>query len=116
PGSKGDQGDPGPRGLQGLPGIQGDKGDKGDQGDPGPPGTLEGPLPLLDVANSAQATVRAGDFLFGASDRRGTPGRAIVDGTDSLNFNYGADWPLSAIWGNVIVDPVQFNHGDFIAG
>ncbi|HEU4456461.1 MAG TPA: tail fiber domain-containing protein [Longimicrobium sp.] len=46
----------------------------------------------LDVAETGAATVRATDFFFGHSARRGAPGRAIVDATRQLVVNYGGDW------------------------
>jgi len=47
----------------------------------------------LDTAESALATVRAFDFQLGHSQRRGSPGRALVDGTRQLIVNHSADWP-----------------------
>ncbi len=47
----------------------------------------------LDTAENSAAYVRATDFLFGHSSRRGAVGRALVDATRQLVVNYGADWP-----------------------
>lgn len=58
--------------------------------------TIEKQLTKLDVADNFTATVRAADFKLGYSDRRGSPGRALVDYKDNGNkiliLNYGGDW------------------------
>ena len=51
-----------------------------------------GQLTKLDVAERFTATVQAADFLLGYSGRRGSPGRALVDGGSRLIINYGPDW------------------------
>lgn len=56
-------------------------------------------LGKLDVAEQGAATIRAADLVFGHSGRRGTPGRAIVDGGSSLIVNYGSDWPRTDVHG-----------------
>lgn len=54
----------------------------------------------LDVGDNFVATVRAGDFFLGHSSRRGTPGRALVDLTDTLHLNFDSDWAKTVIGGN----------------
>lgn len=58
-----------------------------------------GTLSKLDVAEQWGATLRAADFTLGHSVRRGSPGRALVDGSSSLIVNYGSDWPATEIHG-----------------
>ncbi|MBK9756189.1 MAG: hypothetical protein IPO88_22370 [Nannocystis sp.] len=53
----------------------------------------------LNAAEQPAATVRASDFVFGHSTRRGQPGRALVDYTEALTVNYGIDWPITRIGG-----------------
>ncbi len=55
----------------------------------------------LDVSDNFTATIRCGDFCMGHSSRRGTPGRALVDGSNTLHLNYGADWANVSIGGKV---------------
>jgi hypothetical protein len=57
----------------------------------------------LDVAEQGAATIRASDLLFGHSQRRGTPARALVDGSTALVVNYGADWTRTDIHGPATV-------------
>lgn len=53
----------------------------------------------IDTANTFRVntvfTVSLGcaDFRIGHATRRKSPGRALVDGTDTLHLNYGPDWP-----------------------
>lgn len=55
--------------------------------------TYEGNLNKLDVAEGdAYARIRAHDLWFGHSTRRGSMGRALVDGGDKLIINYERDW------------------------
>lgn len=56
-------------------------------------------LAKLDVADNFSAVVRAGDFLFGHSTRRGTPGRALVDFGNELHLNFAGDWATTVIGG-----------------
>jgi hypothetical protein len=58
---------------------------------------VTGPLPGLDVADKFEASIRAADLFFGFSGRRGAPGRALVDSTDTLVFNYGPDWAKARV-------------------
>ena len=59
-----------------------------------------GQLNKLDVAESFEARVRAADLFLGHSSRRGTPGRALVDNTDTLHLNFASDWANTYIGGN----------------
>jgi hypothetical protein len=52
-----------------------------------------GALNKLEIADNFGAVVRCADFNIGHSSRRGTPGRALVDGANVLVLNYGNDWP-----------------------
>lgn len=62
-----------------------------------------GRLKKLDVEESFASTVRSADFMLGHSTRRGQPGRALVDFSNStLEVNYGADWQNVRINGNLI--------------
>lgn len=61
----------------------------------------EGTLNKLDVKDSFTATVRAADFLFGHSSRRGSPGKAMVDFSDRLHFNFADEWPYTILGGDV---------------
>ena len=54
----------------------------------------------LDAMENFTATVRAADFFFGHSGRRGSPGRALVDFTDTLHLNFASDWANTYIGGN----------------
>lgn len=47
----------------------------------------------LEVADKFTANVRCADFRIGHSARRRSPGRALVDFRDTLELNFGADWP-----------------------
>jgi len=47
----------------------------------------------LEVADNFTANVRCADFRIGHSTRRRSPGRALVDFRDTLELNFGADWP-----------------------
>lgn len=60
----------------------------------------DGTLHKLDVGDSFSAVVRAGDFAFGHSTRRGEPGRALVDLYPALHVNHG-DWPTTILGGEV---------------
>jgi predicted acyltransferase (DUF342 family) len=53
----------------------------------------------LNVAEQAAATIRASDFTFGHSTRRGQPGRALVDEGSALTVNYAGDWPTTRLGG-----------------
>ncbi|HEY0137502.1 MAG TPA: hypothetical protein VGB85_25635 [Nannocystis sp.] len=57
-------------------------------------------LNKLDVAENAEAVVRAYDFKIGHSTRRGSPGRALVDHAGALNVNFAGDWPITRLHGN----------------
>jgi hypothetical protein len=59
-----------------------------------------GQLNKFDVMENFTATVRAADFFFGHSGRRGSPGRALVDFTDTLHLNFASDWANTYIGGN----------------
>ena len=61
-----------------------------------------GQLNKFDVAENSFFTVRAADFLLGHSGRRGTPGRALVDLTDTLHLNFASDWANTYIGGNSV--------------
>ncbi len=73
------------------------------------PGTLQ--AGGLDIADNFNAFVRAADFYFGFSGRRGAPGRALVDGTTELHFNFGNDWANTVIGGNIIKLPGKVGIG-----
>ncbi len=68
-----------------------------------------GKLGKLDTTEQFTAAVRAADFYFGYSTRRGTPGRALVDdkgpnnpaGPRILAVNYASDWDETHIGGAV---------------
>jgi hypothetical protein len=55
--------------------------------------TIAGALNKLDIADNYTAIVRCADFLIGHSNRRRTPGRALVDATTVLGLNWENDWP-----------------------
>lgn len=75
-----------------------------------------GQLNKFDVAENFTATVRAADFLFGHSARRGAPGRALVDLTDTLYLNFANDWAHTFIGGdNVSVCTLTIRGGCDIA-
>jgi hypothetical protein len=75
-----------------------------------------GQLNKLDVADNFTATVRAADFLLGFSGRRGSPGRALVDLTDTLYLNFASDWAHTFIGGdNVSVCSLTVRGGCDIA-
>jgi hypothetical protein len=67
----------------------------------------QGRLGKLDTNEQFAATVRAADFLFGHSQRRGAPGRAMVDwrdtnsGNTALILNFAGDWGETHIGGRV---------------
>jgi hypothetical protein len=75
-----------------------------------------GQLSRLDVAESWDATVHGANLLLGSVLRRGTPGRALVDFSDRLCVNFAADWPTTAIYGGVVVDPDNINNGALSPG
>ena len=68
-------------------------------------GTLEvnGQLAGLNVADNGTAIVRCADFTMGHSTRRRSPGRALVDSTDTLVVNWGPDWPKTLIDGQTTI-------------
>jgi hypothetical protein len=76
----------------------------------------DGQLSKLDVGDGFQATVRAADFLFWNSSRHGSPGRTLVDFTDTLVFNFGPDWTNTVINGNVALDWNGRNDGNLNFG
>ncbi|HLL45254.1 MAG TPA: tail fiber domain-containing protein, partial [Longimicrobiaceae bacterium] len=47
-------------------------------------------------------TIIAHDLLFGHPGRRGSAGRALVDGTNVLHLNYGTDWRDGVLYGGAI--------------
>ncbi len=51
----------------------------------------------LTVGDNHTASIGCADFKIGYSERRGSPGRAIVDLGSDLRFNYGGDWPKASI-------------------
>ena len=57
-----------------------------------------GTLNKLDVEENMAAIIRAADLKMGHSTRRGTPGRAIVDQSNWLYFNYGGDWATGSVF------------------
>lgn len=65
--------------------------------------TYEGVLSKLNVKESDYAFVRTRDLYIGHSARRGSPGRALVDLTDTLTVNFGdndgSDWPKLSLRG-----------------
>lgn len=70
----------------------------------------------LNVADNFFATVRAADFNFGHSSRRGTPGRALVDLGSELHLNFNSDWANTVIGGaNVSVCTLTIRGGCDIA-
>lgn len=62
-----------------------------------------GKISKLDSAEVAAATVRAYDFNFGHTTRRGSPGRAFVDNKDTLVVNFGADWAKTQVASPLLV-------------
>lgn len=54
-------------------------------------------LTKLNVANSFSATIGCADLRIGHTARRGSAGRALVDGKSVLHLNYGPDWPKTQI-------------------
>lgn len=62
-----------------------------------------GRLKKLDVSEQFSATLRVADFLLGHSGRRGSPGRALVDGGSVLGINWDADWSSTEIRSNLFV-------------
>jgi hypothetical protein len=66
-----------------------------------------GTLGKLDTTEQWAANVRAADFFFGHSTRRGIPGRALVDFGDTLEVNFSGDWPRTKISGYVIMGDVE---------
>jgi hypothetical protein len=62
-----------------------------------------GQLTKLDVADNFSATIRAADLNLGFSGRRGSPGRALVDLSNTLVVNYSGDWSDTRIDGNFIL-------------
>jgi hypothetical protein len=59
-----------------------------------------GQLNKLDVGPEFTAVVRCADFTIGGiPGRRASPGRAIVDSTDTLVINYAGDWTYTQIDG-----------------
>lgn len=62
-----------------------------------------GRLNKLDVADNFTAIVGCADFTMGHSSRRGSPGRALVDGGDSLHINYVGDWSATLVDSKLIV-------------
>ena len=70
----------------------------------------------LDVGDNFVATIRAADLFLGHSSRRGTPGRALVDLTDTLYLNFADDWANTYIGGaNVSVCTLTIRGGCDIA-
>ncbi|MEO0144009.1 MAG: hypothetical protein ABIL45_03640 [candidate division WOR-3 bacterium] len=53
------------------------------------------------ICTHAFICVWAADFSLGWSSRRGSPGRALVDATNTLVINYGPDWTCTQIGGEV---------------
>jgi len=75
----------------------------------------EGKQSKLDVDDNFTATVRAADFLFGHSTRRGAPGKAIVDFGDKLHFNFAGEWTNTILGGDVgigTINPVAALHAE----
>lgn len=83
----------------------------------------------LNVADNFFATVRAADFNFGHSSRRGEPGRALVDLGSELHLNFNSDWANTIIGGNNvsvctltirggcdIAEPFQMSHKEIPKG
>lgn len=62
-----------------------------------------GVLTRLDTAQQFNATVRCADFLLGHSERRGSPGRALVDLGGSLSINHDGDWSFTEVRSNLVV-------------
>lgn len=62
-----------------------------------------GSLSKLDVGPVFTAVVRCADFTIGIPGRRGSPGRALVDYTDTLIVNCGPDWPKTMIDGQCTI-------------
>ncbi len=56
-----------------------------------------GQLTKLDVAPSPYAFIRAADLLLGHPDRRGVPGRALVDAGGELVVNFARDWARTTV-------------------
>lgn len=59
-----------------------------------------GQVNKIDAMENFVATIRAADLYLGHSGRRGTPGRALVDLTDTLHLNFANDWANTFIGGN----------------
>jgi hypothetical protein len=64
-------------------------------------GGIAGKLDYLDTSEQGAVTLRAADLVFGHSTRRGNPGRALVDNKDALVVNFGPDWPITRLGGDV---------------
>jgi hypothetical protein len=70
----------------------------------------------LNVGDSFASYIRSADFFLGHSSRRGTPGRALVDFTDTLHLNFADDWANTYIGGaNVSVCTLTIRGGCDIA-
>lgn len=60
-------------------------------------GGLLGKLDVREQTLATVAAVRVADFRIGHTQRRGSPGRALVDNATSLVLNAGADWARTEI-------------------
>lgn len=70
----------------------------------------------LNVADSFASYIRSADLFLGHSSRRGSPGRALVDLTDTLYLNFANDWAHTYIGGdNVSVCSLTIRGGCDIA-
>jgi len=70
----------------------------------------------LDVGENFASYIRSADLFFGYSGRRGTPGRALVDFSDTLHLNFADDWANTFIGGaNVSVCTLTIRGGCDIA-
>ncbi len=70
----------------------------------------------LDVGENFASYIRSADLFFGFSGRRGTPGRALVDFSDTLHLNFADDWANTFIGGaNVSVCTLTIRGGCDIA-
>lgn len=65
----------------------------------------------LTVGDNFTTTIGCADFRIGFSARRGTPGRALVDATDDLWVNFGADWSRTIVGGNSVYIPNSLGIG-----
>ena len=77
---------------------------------------LGGKLSKLDVQEQGAAQLRAHDLMFGHSGRRGSPGRALVDGKEALILNFAGDWARLEIHSPLTIGGATTIHGPLTVG